>query len=355
MSALSFAPGRGTVVMRMASSPNLNNVTGTKQTVTAATGLVMLASNDVTKQYWASDESLGSAPAPPTASFTASPTSGTAPLPVQFTDTSTGSPTAWAWDFGDGATSTAQNPQHTYVAAGTYTASLTASNAAGSNAATTTITVTAAPAARISVVGSSSGFSSKKTSRVTLTSPAGASAGDLLVAALTVSNKPSVTAPAGWSSIVGPLKPGGATEVFAYYHVVASGENPGQYEWRLSSSERWGGGISVYRGVDAAHPLDVATPVTVVDASGTATSITAPGVSTVTDGAMLIGGLGAAGSTATTTPPVGWTEAFDSVGGKMSEHAYRSQATAGPSGSATWTIGAASAIAVWMTALRAAP
>jgi PKD repeat protein len=132
--------------MRSAASPNLNNVTGTKQTATAATGIVMLASNDVTKQYWASYESLGSAPAPPTASFTATPTSGPAPLAVQFTDTSTGSPTAWAWDFGDGATSTAQNPQHTYGAAGTYTASLTASNAGGSSApATTSITVTALP------------------------------------------------------------------------------------------------------------------------------------------------------------------------------------------------------------------
>ena len=41
----------------------------------------------------------------PTASFTASTTSGTAPLNVQFTDTSTGAPTSWAWTFGDGATS----------------------------------------------------------------------------------------------------------------------------------------------------------------------------------------------------------------------------------------------------------
>ena len=49
----------------------------------------------------------------PTASFTASPTSGTAPLNVQFTDTSTGAPTSWAWDFGDGGTSTSQSPSHT--------------------------------------------------------------------------------------------------------------------------------------------------------------------------------------------------------------------------------------------------
>ena len=87
----------------------------------------------------------------PTASFTASPTSGSAPLAVQFTDTSTGSPTSRSWDFGDGsATSTATNPSHTYTQAGTFTAKLTVTNASGSNSATTTITVNRG--------GTSSGF-----------------------------------------------------------------------------------------------------------------------------------------------------------------------------------------------------
>ena len=38
-------------------------------------------------------------PPPPVANFTGTPTSGTAPLTVQFTDTSTNAPTSWAWDF----------------------------------------------------------------------------------------------------------------------------------------------------------------------------------------------------------------------------------------------------------------
>jgi hypothetical protein len=66
--------------------------------------------------------------APPTTAFTANVTAGLAPLTVQFTDTSTGSPTSWHWDFGDGNTSTDQNPQHTYSSAGTYTVTLTASH-----------------------------------------------------------------------------------------------------------------------------------------------------------------------------------------------------------------------------------
>jgi PKD repeat protein len=67
------------------------------------------------------------------ADFTASPLTGTAPLNVTFTDTTTGSPTSWTWSFGDGTTSTQQNPSHTYTAAGTYDVSLTATNVGGSN------------------------------------------------------------------------------------------------------------------------------------------------------------------------------------------------------------------------------
>ncbi|MDQ4047677.1 MAG: PKD domain-containing protein, partial [Actinomycetota bacterium] len=60
---------------------------------------------------------------------------------VNFSDTSTGSPTSWAWNFGDGDTSSTRNPSHTYTAAGTYTVRLTARNAAGSDSSTRTITV----------------------------------------------------------------------------------------------------------------------------------------------------------------------------------------------------------------------
>ena len=76
-------------------------------------------------------------PIPPVASFSSNVTSGTAPLNVAFTDTSTRTPTAWNWSFGDGtANSTVKNPTHTYSAAGNYTVTLTATNAAGSNTAT---------------------------------------------------------------------------------------------------------------------------------------------------------------------------------------------------------------------------
>ena len=84
---------------------------------------------------------------PPTASFTGSPTNGVQPLNVAFTDTSSGSPTSWAWNFGDTGTSTLQDPSHTYTTAGVYTVSLIAGNAYGSSTNTLTgyINVSAPP------------------------------------------------------------------------------------------------------------------------------------------------------------------------------------------------------------------
>jgi serine protease len=80
---------------------------------------------------------------PPVAAFSGTPTSGTVPLTVTFTDASTNSPTSWAWTFGDGGTSTLQNPSHIYTTAGTYTVALTATNAYGSNTLTKTAYITA--------------------------------------------------------------------------------------------------------------------------------------------------------------------------------------------------------------------
>ena len=78
-----------------------------------------------------------SAPAnrPPTASFTATPVTGTAPLAVSFdasasTD-SDGSISSYAWTFGDGATGSGKTAAHTYTAAGTFTATLTVTDNLG--------------------------------------------------------------------------------------------------------------------------------------------------------------------------------------------------------------------------------
>ncbi len=75
-------------------------------------------------------------PAPPAANFNRNVSSGHAPLAVQFTDNSTGgTPTSWSWDFNnDGIIdSTVQNPVFLYTSPGTYTVTLNASNAGGSD------------------------------------------------------------------------------------------------------------------------------------------------------------------------------------------------------------------------------
>lgn len=60
---------------------------------------------------------------------------------VTFTDNSTNTPTSWAWSFGDGNTSTMQNPIHTYTTAGTYNVCLVATSACGSDSSCVDIVV----------------------------------------------------------------------------------------------------------------------------------------------------------------------------------------------------------------------
>lgn len=66
-------------------------------------------------------------------------------LTVVFDDTSTGRPTSWRWNFGDGNTSTLQNPTHTYASAGTFTVTLTARNSLGEDTRSKIVAVTGNP------------------------------------------------------------------------------------------------------------------------------------------------------------------------------------------------------------------
>ena len=77
----------------------------------------------------------------PVAQFTSNVTLGFAPLAVQFTDSSQNMPTVWSWNFGDGGSSTLQNPGYTFYSGGQYMVVFTATNAAGSSDFTTNISV----------------------------------------------------------------------------------------------------------------------------------------------------------------------------------------------------------------------
>ncbi len=69
---------------------------------------------------------------PPQASFSGTPRTGFEPVATQFADSSRNLPTSWQWLFGDGATSTEQNPLHNY-GPGVWDVSLTASNVCGTS------------------------------------------------------------------------------------------------------------------------------------------------------------------------------------------------------------------------------
>lgn len=120
-----------------ASSPIVNRTTPGTGDETARTSVSLVA--DPPGWVW-------TAVLTPVAGFTGTPTSGVAPLNVTFTDLSTNTPTSWLWDFGDGSTSTTQNPSHSYATPGVYTVALTATNAAGSNTVTRSAYITASEA-----------------------------------------------------------------------------------------------------------------------------------------------------------------------------------------------------------------
>jgi len=96
--------------------------------------VILIATNSCGSDTAAQENYINVSPCvTPTADFVGSPTSGQAPLMVNFTDQSTNNPTSWSWDFGDGGTSTEQNPTHEYTTAGTYTVILIATNSCGSD------------------------------------------------------------------------------------------------------------------------------------------------------------------------------------------------------------------------------
>ncbi|NCG57038.1 MAG: PKD domain-containing protein [Proteobacteria bacterium] len=74
-------------------------------------------------------------PPAPVADFSLTPSSGDSPVVVSFTNLSSGDISGYAWDFGDGGSSTAANPSHTYSIAGTYSITLVASGPGGSDTA----------------------------------------------------------------------------------------------------------------------------------------------------------------------------------------------------------------------------
>jgi PKD repeat protein len=111
--------------------------------------------------------------APLNANFVASPTSGNAPLTVGFTDTSTGSPTTWIWELGNGQVSYERNPETTYYAEGSYTVQLTVEKSGIQNKKSMTIYVGPAPSSVTQVPTAIQQTTSAVVTTTTNTIPAG--------------------------------------------------------------------------------------------------------------------------------------------------------------------------------------
>jgi PKD repeat protein len=104
-------------------------------TVSTSTGLQSVNSHPV-----AVTTATPAAP-PVSAAFAMSSPAVAVRANVAFTDQSTGSPASWQWNFGDGSSSTAQNPTHAYTSQGSYGVSLTVSNASSSSTISRVITI----------------------------------------------------------------------------------------------------------------------------------------------------------------------------------------------------------------------
>lgn len=129
-----------------AAAPLVGSYTGnTLPPVTNSTSgkLFLVFTSDYSVVYSGFAASWTSTPVgnPPAASFSYTPAAPYALSPIQFTDQSLNTPSAWAWNFGDLGTSNLQNPIHTYASPGTYTVTLIAMNCISSDTTSFVLTV----------------------------------------------------------------------------------------------------------------------------------------------------------------------------------------------------------------------
>jgi len=240
-----------------------------------------------------------------------------------------------------------QNPVASYATPGTYTVTMKATNAAGTSAAASAVITVTAPSQGIARTTTSTTVNTTADSGITINTPAGTSAGDVLVSCLTLngSSISSTGVPAGWqllASVTSISNP----KVYGYYRVATDLE-PASYRWRYTSSVVSAGGIARYTG---ASGIDTAVSTA---AGASSTTATVPRVTTVTANAMLVGcvGINSGSTSITINSPVGMSEAWD-IGGKRTELDDALQPAAGASGPKAWTFSSGREWAGWLAALR---
>ena len=314
-------------------------------TAVDTSGLTAADSHVVTVDTTAPDTTITGGPSGTVASTTAT---------FSFASSEAGSTFACSLD-GAGATACSSPTTYTSLANGGHTFSVAATDAAGNTDPTPapwSWTVDAPPSAGIVRGSVSTTVNATATSSVTIATPSGTAAGDVLVACLALNGGSVSTSgvPAGWSTIASVATIPNP-RVYGYYRVAGAAE-PGSYTWTLGSAVANGAGIARYGGVSQASPLDTAAA-SATGASATSGSI--PGVSTVSANAMLVGcmAINSSSSSVIIGSPAGMAEGWD-IGGKRHELADGLQLAAGSSGVKTWTFSSAREWAGWLVALRPA-
>ncbi len=292
LGALSFAAGKGSPFVQWPGA-HINDPSTAKHPVTAATGLVVLASDDDARRYYHGELSLGGA--------TVDGTPPTAPTKLAATPASTSSVgLTWAAatdDVGVTGYRVTRNGTQVGTTAGTtwtdaglapstsYTYSVSAVDAAGN------VSAASAPATATTPAGqptpppppgpppAGAGFVSAATATgsgtsLAVPSPAGLQAGDVLVAAVSVRGAPAITAPAGWTLV--RMDVYGTTMRQALYVRALTGAD-GSSTWKLNSAKDTVIQVVAYRGVDTQSPVIGSAGTT--SASATLSSPPVPAVS----------------------------------------------------------------------------
>ncbi len=186
-----------------------------------------------------------------------------------------------------------------------YSVQVSASDGHDTDTESLTWTVTAPPGTislrGVSVAASATGV---KVKALTIATPGGVQAGDVMIAAITVRSSATVTPPAGWTPVRQSVS--GADLRQATYVSVAGSPVPASWRFGLASKSVVAGGIAAYSGVNTTTPVETSG----AKINLSSTSITAPSVNSTIPGSMLVGVFGTA-INATLTPATDMVEQAD--------------------------------------------
>lgn len=169
---------------------------------------------------------------------------------------------------------------------------------------------------------------------LTVTMPAGISAGDLLLAHVSIGVNRTITAPSGggWNLVYDSLN----VHRCATYWKIAGGSEPASYDWTLDVGTTWNASALRITGAHASAPVEA----TAEDV--TASNLTSPSVITLGPDRLIVR-LFSMGRDRTFTEPSGYTKRTDALAGSSCDNstATITQAVAGASGTAAWSLSGA--------------